>query len=173
VRPKGVELKNKTLGIVGCGRIGKQVAELALGLGMKVVSYDVVPDHSFAPTENFQHVNREALLDQANFISLHCPPPPDGEPVINRTSIEKMKQGVMIINTARPALLDEAAVLEAIQSNHITGLAVDVFDPKPPVNNELVNNNRVIATPHIGDYSAESSSRAAQAAVENLFNCLA
>ncbi|MEK6646346.1 MAG: phosphoglycerate dehydrogenase [Candidatus Firestonebacteria bacterium] len=171
-RKEGIELQNRTLGIIGCGKIGRQVAMMALSLGMKVVAYDVIRDSSFLPAGDFSWADLNTLLKQSDIISLHCPPLKNGESLINKDIIEKMKNGVYLINAARADLIDEKAVLKALFENKIAGFALDVFKKEPPVDNPLVLHERVIATPHIGGYTNESISRATQIAVNNLLKYL-
>jgi D-3-phosphoglycerate dehydrogenase len=167
-RRKGLEVENRTLGLVGCGKIGEEVARIALGLGMKVVAYRRNPDLSFAPSPNFKWVSMEEVLKTCDVISLHRPGTPGGEAVIDRAAIAKMKKGVFIVNTARASLLDETAVLEGLASGRIGGVAVDVYAEEPPKKHDLVQNERVVATPHLGGFTDESVDRATTEAVENL-----
>ena len=170
-RSKGIELKGRVLGLVGCGEIGKRTAKMAVGMGMQVVAYDFLPDPSVR-LNNFAYVDLADLYRQADFISLHCPAAANGEPIIGAGEIRKMKKGVFLINTARASLLDHDAVLAGLESNNIAGVALDVFDVEPPDDYRLVQDERVIATPHIGGYTHESVTRATVQAVENLIQAL-
>lgn len=170
-RRRGIELENRTLGLIGCGEIGKRVALLATGMGMKVLAFRRHPDYSFSP-DNFSYVSLEDLYRQSDIISLHCPPLESGKPMIGKDVIAKMKKGVYLVNTARAALLDEDAVLEGLESGQIAGVAVDVFAQEPPSDYRLVKYNRVVATPHIGGYTSESVSEATRQAVDNLLKHL-
>jgi len=170
-RRAGIELENRTLGLIGCGAIGKRVALLATGIGMKVVAFRRHPDYSFSP-DSFSYAPLEEVYRQSDIISLHCPPLPGGEPMINRDAIPKMKRGVYLVNTARASLLDEDAVLEGLERGYIAGVAVDVFAEEPPSDYRFVQHERVIATPHIGGYTSESVSRATRQAVDNLLENL-
>jgi len=171
-RRQGAELEGRTLGLVGCGRIGKLVAEFALALGMAVRAHDISPDPAFSPPGDFAFAPLESVLAEAHFLSLHCPCPEGTAPLINTSSLGRMKKGSYLINTARARLMDEAAVLKALETGHLAGVAVDVFDPEPPRDSALVRHERVIATPHIGGYTEESLSRAVSVAVENLLKHL-
>ncbi len=171
-RRQGTELEGRTLGVIGCGRIGKLVAQFALALGMAVRAHDVLPDPAFSPPGSFAYVDFETVLTEADFLSLHCPCPEGGAPLIGAPALARMKRGAYLINTARAGLIDEEAVLEALAAGHLAGAAVDVFDPEPPGDSALVRHERVIATPHIGGYTEESISRAVTAAVENLLKHL-
>jgi phosphoglycerate dehydrogenase-like enzyme len=172
-RRKGIELRGRTLGLVGCGKIGRLVARAALGLGMNVVAYDPYADTSFAPSDGFRFAAFDDLLEQSDVVSLHCPPPADGRAVIDVDALAKMRNGVLLINTARASLIDADAALAALESGKLAGLATDVFDTEPPsADDRLARHDRVIGTPHIGAFTSESIDRAMDAAVENLLACL-
>jgi phosphoglycerate dehydrogenase-like enzyme len=157
---------------VGCGRIGKQVAQFALALGMAVRAHDVLPDHTFSPPGDFAFAPLENVLAEADFLSLHCPSPEDNVPLIGASALAHMKKGAYLINTARAGLVDDPAVLDALEAGHLAGVALDVFDPEPSRDSALVQHERVIATPHIGGYTEESVSRAVTAAVDSLLSYL-
>ncbi len=167
-RRKGIELQDKTLGLIGCGRIGKLVAEMAVGLGMKIIAFDVFADAAFQPSPRFHFGTMNDVYAQSDIISLHCPPLPNGRPLIDAKEISRMKRGVYLINAARYDLLDTTAVAAALDSGQIAGLALDVFDHEPPINNPLAGKDRVIATPHVGGLTEESVDRAVLTAVDNL-----
>jgi D-3-phosphoglycerate dehydrogenase len=169
-RRKGIELDGRTLGLVGCGRIGKTVAGFALAFGMKVLAHDPYPDGSFMPSADFAYADLDRVLADSDVVSLHCPPREDGKPLIDADAIAKMKRGVFIVNTARAELLDETAVLDSIGAGRIAGLATDVHREEPPVDRRLVESDRVIATPHVGGYTGESVTRAVEAAVEAILS---
>lgn len=172
-RRKGIELEGRTLGIIGCGRIGRLVAEFALAFGMKVLAFDPYPSPQFAPGGAFEYGPLQDVLSKADIISLHCPPKPDGMPLIDRRAIAAMKKGAYIVNTARGSLLDQDAVLEALESGRIAGVALDAFDHEPPDDWRLIKDSRTVATPHIGGYTVQSVDRAVSAAVDNLLDALA
>jgi D-3-phosphoglycerate dehydrogenase / 2-oxoglutarate reductase len=171
-RGNGVELEEKTLGLVGCGRIGRAVAKMALGVGLKVVAYDAFPDESFAPSHHFRHGSLEEVLAKSDFLSFHCPPPSGGRPILDSAELAKMKRGSFLINTARHEVLDSEAVLAALDSGQLAGAALDVFDAEPPRDTRLARHPRIIATAHIGAFTRESVDRAMYAAVENLLRAL-
>jgi len=171
-RRRGIELWGRTLGIVGCGHIGRQVATLALALGMKVVAYDPYPDESFRPQGEFRYTGLGEVFSASDVVSFHCPPPADGKPLVTRESLETMRKGVYLINTARAGLLSEEALLEGLNDGHVAGLALDVFAAEPPGENPLVQHDRVVATPHLGGYTAESITRAVEAAVQGILDHL-
>jgi phosphoglycerate dehydrogenase-like enzyme len=167
-RRKGIELEGRILGLIGCGQIGKEAALRALGIGMQVVAFRRNPDRSFAPSDKFSWVSLEELLQVADVVSLHRPANPDGTPVVNADMIAKMKKGVLLINTARASLIDEDAVLQALEDGRIAGVATDVYAKEPPEEFGLVKHDRVIATPHLGGFTAESVDRATTEAVKNI-----
>ena len=167
-RRKGIELKGRTLGLIGCGMVGRYVAEMACGIGMNVIAYDPFPAEDFSPSPDFRFASMVEVFETSDIISLHCPPPEDGAPLIDREAVSKMKTGVYLVNTARGELLDDEAVLEALENGKISGAALDAFRKEPPGEDPLVRHERVIAAPHVGAFTSESVSRAVEAAVENL-----
>jgi D-3-phosphoglycerate dehydrogenase len=168
----GLELEGRTLGLAGCGRVGQLVAQLALGLGMKVLAFDPYPNPAFAPGPGFRQASFEEVLANADFLSLHCPPPADGRPLIDAPALARMKDRAFLLNTARHDLLDADAVLEALDSGRLAGLATDVFDTEPPTDARLAKHPRVMATPHLGGFTRESIDRAMGVAVDNLLQAL-
>lgn len=172
VRREGIELEDRTLGIIGCGVVGKCVARFALGFDLNVLACDPYADHSFRPGERFSYVRMEELLAQSDIISLHCPPTTDGKPLVDAAMIGRMIDGVYLVNTARGSLIDQGAALAALTSGKISGIGVDAFEPEPPEDWRLTQDPRVIATPHIGGYTAESIDRAMSVAVGNLLRAL-
>ena len=171
-RRKGVELIGRTLGLVGCGVIGRLVAQFALAFDMDVVAYDPFADESFKPSDRFKFGSLDDVVAGSDVISLHCPAQSDGSPLIDAAAIEKMCDGVYIINTARASLLDDAAVLAGLESGKIAGVVVDAFDPEPPTDWTLAGHEKVISSPHIGGFTSESIDRAVSVAVENLIEAL-
>lgn len=171
-RRKGIELEGRTLGLIGCGQIGKETAVRALGLGMTVLAFRRNPDRSFAPADRFEWVQLDELLSRSDVISLHRPANPDGTPVVTDDMISKMKKGVLLINTARASLIDEDAVLQGLEEGRIAGFATDVYIKEPPEDFSLLRHDRVIATPHLGGFTEESVDRATTEAVKNIINTL-
>jgi len=168
-RRKGIELEGRTIGLIGCGMIGKFVTQMALGLGMKVRAYDMYPDSSFNPSDNFRYVSFDEILKESDIISLHCPASEDGTPIINKDNIDIIKNGAYVINASRASLIDKQTILAVLDKNAISGLATDVFDEEPPSSNDkLVAHNKVIVTPHIGAFTEESILKATEGAVESL-----
>jgi len=171
-RAKGVELYGRTLGVIGCGQIGRQVAGMAIGMGLKVLGYDVFRDPAFTPGPGFSFVALPELLAGADAVSLHCPMQADGRPILDREALSRVKKGAWLINTARAGLVDTEAVLEALDKGLLAGFAIDVFAEEPPQDMRLVRHPRVIATPHIGGFTDESVSRSVEQAVDNLLQNL-
>ena len=172
-RRKGIELEGRTLGLIGCGKIGTIVAGFGLAMGMDVLAFDPQPDASFAPSQRFAYADLGRVLAEADILSLHCPASADGSPVIDAEAISQMKHGVYIVNTARAELIDDAAVLDALDAGLVAGLATDVYRTEPPTERALAESDRVIATPHVGGYTDESVTRAVEVAVENMLTVLA
>ncbi|MBU0858581.1 MAG: phosphoglycerate dehydrogenase, partial [Alphaproteobacteria bacterium] len=152
----GVELYAKTLGIIGCGNIGAIVASRAQGLQMKVIAFDpfLTPDR--AVELGVEKVELDALLSRADFITLHVPKNEKTANIINKDSIAKMKKGVRIINCARGGIINEADLKEALDSGHVAGAALDVFDKEPATDNVLFNHPHVVCTPHLGASTDEA-----------------
>lgn len=149
---EGVELGGKTLGIIGYGRIGRALAKLAQGIGMQIIAADPFVT---AP----EIVSLDELLAKADFISLHVPAAKGEPPLINAESIAKMKDGVYLVNTSRGALVDEAALLAALESGKIAAAALDVFAEEPLKNEAIYTNPKISLTPHIGGSTAEAQGR--------------
>lgn len=149
---EGIELGGKTLGIIGYGRIGKALAKLAKGIGIEVIAYD---PYVTAP----EVVGLDELLAKADFISLHVPAAKGEPPLINADTIAKMKDGVYLVNTSRGALVDEAALIEALDSGKIAAAALDVFAEEPTKNEAVYTHPKISLTPHIGGSTAEAQGR--------------
>lgn len=153
----GIELSGKTLGLIGFGRIGRELAKKAKALEMKIIYNDILGPTKDCPEYSF--VSLDQLLTDSDFISLHLPGNEDESPVIGKPEFSKMKDGVYLINCARGSVVDEAALLEALNSGKIAGAGIDVFPEEPTKNLELVNHERVSVTPHIGASTKEAQKR--------------
>jgi len=151
----GTELYQKTLGLIGCGRIGLAVAERALAFGMTVIGYDIIP---FKTTLPVKQVTLDELLAHADIISLHIPKT-DG-PILGPAEFAKMKKGVILVNAARGGVVDEKALLAALNTGHVRAAALDVFAKEPPEDWTLVDHPNVLAAPHIGAQAEEGQKRA-------------
>ncbi len=163
---KGVELKGKTLGILGFGRIGQATAKIALGIGMKVDAFDPFIDNATIELEfydgqtvNFtiSTISKEDVLKQSDFISLHMPA--QKEYVISTKEFDLMKDGAGIVNAARGGVIDEVALVKAIESGKISNAALDVFENEPTPEIQLLMNTNISLTPHIGGATGEAQGR--------------
>jgi D-3-phosphoglycerate dehydrogenase len=154
---KGIELSGKTLGLVGFGRIAKEVAKRADALGMKVIYTDKLGKAK--GYEKYQFYTLENLLKKANFISLHVPFNKEEGAVIGKKQFELMKNGSYVINCARGGVVDENALVDALNCEKVAGAGIDVFENEPNPNPELINNPKVCVTPHIGGSTEEAQER--------------
>ena len=154
---KGIELTGRTVGIVGYGRIGQALGKRCQALGMNVLAYDIfkVPG---LECETMRYAELDELLASSDIISLHVPSL-EGQPFVNRESIAKMKDGVIIINTSRGTNVDEAALFEALESGKVYGAGLDVYSAEPMTASPLFTHPRVSCTPHIGANTNEAQSR--------------
>lgn len=162
-----MELEGKTLGIVGFGRIGQAVGKLAKAFGMHVLAYNRSQcDEGWAIAD---YVDLDTLFRESDFISLHCPQTAETVNLINKETIAKMKDGAMLINTARGGLVDETALVEALESGKLRGAAVDVVSQEPmKADNPLLTTRKCIITPHIAWAPVESRQRLLDCVVENI-----
>ncbi|MEE0110035.1 MAG: D-2-hydroxyacid dehydrogenase [Oscillospiraceae bacterium] len=162
-----MELAGKTLGIIGFGRIGRAVGQLAKAFGMNVIAYS--RSECEEGRQIGEYVDLDTLFARSDIISLHCPQFAETEKIINAESIAKMKDGAMLINTARGGLLDEEAVAEALKSGKLRGAAVDVVSQEPmKAENPLLTTRKCIITPHIAWAPVESRQRLLDCVVENI-----
>jgi D-3-phosphoglycerate dehydrogenase len=152
---EGTELFGKTLGIIGCGRIGIEVARRAIAFGMKVVAYDVIPIKTDLAVKQ---VPLDELLAAADLITVHVPKQP--KPILGEAEFKKMKDGVIIINVARGGVVDEKALLNGLNSGKVRAAALDVYDKEPPEDFSLVDHPNVTPIPHLGASSIEGQRRA-------------
>lgn len=158
----GTELTGKTLGVVGFGRIGRVVAERGLGLRMNVIAHDPFLPPGASTTPGVELVDLERLLARADFVTLHVPYSDATKNLISRERLALMKKGARLVNAARGGLVDEAALLEALEKGHLGGAALDVFEVEPPAkDSKLVARDDVIATPHLGASSHEAQHQVA------------
>jgi len=153
----GTELYQKTLGLIGLGRIGYEVAKRAIAFGMKVVGYDIIPIKTDLAVKQ---VSLDELLAQADLISLHIPLTDQSRHMISDKEFAKMKDGVIIINAARGGTVDEKALLAALNAGKVRAAALDVFEKEPPEDFSLIDHPNVIALPHIGAAAEEGQNRA-------------
>ena len=168
----GIELTNKTLGVIGAGNIGGIVCERALGLKMKVVAYDPYLGEEKAAKMGVEKVELDELLARADFITLHVPLTDQTRNILGRENLAKTKKGVRIVNCARGGLVDEEALAEALQSGHVAGAAFDVFSEEPAKENPLFNLPNVVCTPHLGAATTEAQENVALQVAEQISNYL-
>ncbi|HEU0097929.1 MAG TPA: phosphoglycerate dehydrogenase [Allosphingosinicella sp.] len=152
----GVELTNKTLGLIGAGNIGSIVADRALGLRMKVLAYDPFLTAERALDLGVEKAELDELLARADFITLHTPLTDQTRNILSRENLAKTKKGVRIVNCARGGLIDEAALKEALDSGHVAGAALDVFVEEPAKASPLFGTPGLVATPHLGASTTEA-----------------
>ncbi|MDO9638128.1 MAG: phosphoglycerate dehydrogenase [Pseudotabrizicola sp.] len=168
----GVELFNKTLGVIGAGNIGGIVCDRAVGLKMKVVAYDPFLSEERAKTLGVTKVELDELLARADFITLHVPLTDKTRNILNRETLAKTKKGVRIINCARGGLIDEAALAEALTSGQVAGAALDVFEVEPAKDSPLFNLPNVVVTPHLGASTTEAQENVALQVAEQMSDYL-
>jgi D-3-phosphoglycerate dehydrogenase len=155
---KGMELEGKTLGVIGVGRIGRTLARKASALGMVVIGTDPALGEA-GSIDGLTLLHPDDVLRRADIISLHIPRPTGARAAIGPDEFAKMRDGVMIVNCARGGVVDEAALLAALESGKVAGAALDVFEVEPPTDTRLVGHPRVIATPHVGASTVEAQAR--------------
>ena len=154
LRTPGLTLEGKTVGLIGFGAIGKQVARRLTGFGCTLMAYDPVPDEAAARDLEVELVSLAAVLSAADFLSMHCPVTPETKAMVDDAFLSKMKRGAYLVNTARGELVDESALSAAIESGQIRGAALDVFAQQPPeADNPLLSLESVIATPHMASHT--------------------
>ncbi|NBR88945.1 MAG: phosphoglycerate dehydrogenase [Rhodobacteraceae bacterium] len=168
----GVELFNKTLGVIGAGNIGGIVCDRAVGLKMKVVAYDPFLSEERARELKVEKVELEELLARADFITLHVPMTEQTKNILSREALAKTKPGVRIINCARGGLVDEEALADALKSGHVAGAAFDVFSVEPAKENVLFGLPNVVVTPHLGASTSEAQENVALQVAEQMSDYL-
>jgi len=168
----GVELFNKTLGVIGAGNIGGIVCDRAVGLHMKVVAYDPFLSEERAKAMGVSKVDLDELLARADFITLHVPLTDKTKGILSAENIARTKKGVRIINCARGGLVDEAALAEALKSGHVAGAAFDVFEVEPATESPLFGLPNVVVTPHLGAATTEAQENVALQVAEQMSDYL-
>jgi len=166
---QGMELFNRVLGVVGVGNIGRIVTMRARGLGMRVLAYDPYLSAEQAGRLEVQAVSLDELLERADIITVHVPKTPETTGLIGREAFEKVRPGVFVVNAARGGIVDEAALLEALESRRVAGAALDVFVQEPPgPEHPLVNHPNVICTPHLGASTEQAQVNVSVAVAEQV-----
>lgn len=172
VRSSGMELKGKTLGILGLGAIGRVVARCGEGFGMKILAYDPFINKTYCAEHNIESVSFEELMSRSNVVSLHLPLLDSTHHLIDAAALERMPDGAILVNASRGGIIDEDAAYEALKSGKLAGLALDAFEVEPPTASKLFELENVIATPHTGAHTQEATDNMANAAVKNLIDLL-
>ena len=167
---EGVELGGKTLGIIGMGRIGKALAKKAEALGMNIIYNDMFGRQD---SLTYDFLELEDLLKSSDFISLHVPYDKEKGSLIGKAQFDIMKDGVYLINCARGKVVEEAALLEALDSGKVAGAGIDVFEEEPTKNEALVNHPKVSVTPHIGAATKEAQERIGEEVVTTISDFVA
>jgi D-3-phosphoglycerate dehydrogenase / 2-oxoglutarate reductase len=167
---KGTELWNKTLGIVGFGRIGQEVAKRANAFDMDVLAYDVIDIDDACKKFGAKRSDLNTIIEQADYISLHVPLLPQTKGMIGENEFKIMKKTAFIINTARGGVVDEKALLDALNSGEIAGAALDVFENEPPVDWQLVKHPKLVATPHLASSTGEAQVRVGDLTVQKVID---
>ena len=166
-----VEVNGKTLGVIGTGNIGREVIKIAQALGMKILAYARTPRED---EPGIRFASLEEVLAQSDYLTLHCPLNAETRHLINRERLALMKPTACIVNTARGALIDEEALIEALQEGHIAGAGLDVQETEPPAaDNPLYDMDNVILTPHMGWRGMETRQRLVSIAADDIKNFLA
>ena len=169
---EGVELNGKTLGLIGLGRIGVEVGKRASVFGMNVIAYDPLISEDDIKQRGAEPVSIQELFAWSDFISLHLPLNVQTRDFIGPLAFSQMKDGVRIVCAARGGIIDESALLDALNRGKVAGAALDVFEKEPPGLTETVSHPRVIATPHIGAQTAEAQSRASEDIANEVLSAL-
>ncbi len=168
----GVELYNKTLGVIGAGNIGGIVCDRAVALHMRVVAYDPFLSEERARALGVHKVELDELLAKSDFITLHVPLTEKTRNILSREALARTKKGVRIINCARGGLIDEAALKDALDAGHVAGAALDVFEVEPATDNPLFNHANVVCTPHLGAATTEAQENVALQVAEQMSDYL-
>jgi phosphoglycerate dehydrogenase-like enzyme len=166
----GHNVHGKTLGLIGCGRIGQAVAKRASGFDMKVIAYDIAAS---CPSNGIKYVSLEQLLGESDFVSLHAALTPQNRGLIGEAQLRKMKPDAYLINTARGPLVDETALAKALREGWIAGAALDVFSAEPlPADNPLRSAPNLLLTPHLASFARETGERVCLAAAQSIVDLM-
>lgn len=169
-RRQGFELAGRTLGVIGCGNVGRRVALMGVGLGMSVLGVDEYEHPKLLEARGFTYTDLRQLLAVSDVVTLHCPP--TAHPLIGTAELSLLPPHAHLVNTARAGLVDDDAVVSALNDGALAGYATDVFAEEPPPMSALIGHPRVTVTPHVGGYTQESVDRATNEAVDNLLAVL-
>jgi D-3-phosphoglycerate dehydrogenase / 2-oxoglutarate reductase len=169
---QGTELWNKTLGIVGFGRIGQEVAKRAKAFDMDVLAYDVIDIDEACKEVGAKRSDLNTIIEQADYISLHVPLLPQTKGMIGEKELKTMKKTAYLINTSRGGVVNEKALLDALNNAEIAGAALDVFENEPPVDWQLIKHPRFVATPHLASSTGEAQVRVGDLTVQKVIDGL-
>lgn len=178
----GFDLRGKTFGIIGTGKIGLVFAEILQGFGVKIIAYDLFPNHKAAKQYNFEYLPLEEIYRQADVISLHCPLTPENVHMINHDAIKMMKKGVFIVNTSRGKLIDTKALIDGLKNKHIGAAALDVYEEESDyffedLSNHAIDDDKlarlmtfpnVLVTSHQAFFTREAMTNIAQVTLDNI-----
>lgn len=169
-RIRGTELTGKTAGIIGLGNIGKEVARMAYGIGLKIIGYDpyINSNDECISKYSIELMNMDDVIKKSDFITLHLPLTEETRYMINKSSLEMMKSTAFLVNTSRGELVDEDALYDALTTGQISGAAEDVFSKEPPEEHKLLGLDNFILTSHIGAYTKEANEKMALKSAMNL-----
>ena len=168
----GVEVRGKVLGIIGLGRVGSQVARRAIGLDMRVLAFDPFVAPERAARQGIELATMDDLLEQSDFLTIHTPLMKGTRSLLGPRELGRIKKGVRLLNVARGGLIDEAALLSAVEDGRVAGAALDVFSQEPPPQDSLVAHPRIITTPHLGASTREAQAEVAKEVVAQVLAVL-
>jgi D-3-phosphoglycerate dehydrogenase len=168
----GKAVWEKTLGVIGLGKIGRQVVKRAKGFEMNILAFDTVKDKKFVQKYGIKYVNLEKLLQKSDYVSIHIPLNNDTRNMISYKELEKMKKDAFLINTSRGGIVDEEDLYDALRNNKLRGAALDVYKNEPPRESPLKELDNVIMTPHIGAYTEEAIENMSIQAAQNVVDVL-
>lgn len=171
-RRVGSEIRGARVGVIGLGAIGAGFAEMCLSLGARVRGFDPFAPEDRIVHQGFERVGFAAALDGAEVLSLHAPLPADGRPLLDATALARLARGAVVVNTARAGLVEDAAMLAALEAGQVGTYATDVFHTEPPEPSALLRHGRVVTTTHIGGLTGASVERSTRRAVANLLDVL-
>jgi len=167
---KGIELKNKILGVIGFGKVGRIVSSIAKSFGMKIIAYDPFVSKEEMLKQDVKKIDFDELISEADFITVHLPITKETENLIGKEEFAKMKQGVRILNVARGGIVNEDALYDALNSGKVSYAGIDVWQKEPLEDWKLAKHERVIATPHLGASTFEAQQRVAKEIAEAIIS---
>jgi phosphoglycerate dehydrogenase-like enzyme len=168
----GVELRGRTLGLVGLGVIGKGVAVRAQAFGMQVVAHDPVPDELWAARHGVELAPLGSVLERADVLSLHAAAPGLGRPLLGAEELGRLRPGAIVVNAARGTLVDEVALAEALRTGRVGGAGIDAFERQPPHGSPLLGLDNVVLTPQLAGQTVDALARMAALCVDNTLRAL-